>query len=226
MSEMVERQVNMAIMALIERSAEMAQEVIDYDLNIDEMELDVDKLCIEVLQLEQPKSDNFRFVIAAIKINGHLSRTSDYAVDVARNVLLLITKNSLQTDSSHLAEMLEFSSMMVRDSVISLLERNVELAWRVCAHDDLVDEAFETLSHQLLAIISSDHTRGVRATWMLNCAQDLERIGNLATDIAQEVIYMLEGKMVRHHIDEWRKRLAPELDKRRASRSTRMRRDL
>jgi phosphate transport system protein len=226
MSELVENQVNEAIMALIERSSAMAQEVRDDDVQIDETELEVDKRCVEVLQLEKPKSDNFRFVIAAIKISGHLSRIGDLAVDIARHVDLLITKQSVQADLSSLAEMLEFSSMMVRDSVISLLERNVELAWRVCAHDDLVDEAFDSLAKQLYEVMSADATKAVRASWLLSCASDLERIGNLATDIAQEVIYMLEGKIVRHHIDEWRQRLAPELNKQRASRRSRKRRDL
>jgi phosphate transport system protein len=226
MSELVENQVNEAIMALIERSAMMAQDVRDDDLQIDETELEVDKRCVEVLQLEKPKSDNFRFVIAAMKINGHLSRMGDLTVDMARHVDLLITKQSVQADLSSLAEMLEFSSMMVRDSVISLLERNVELAWRVCAHDDLVDEAFESLSGQLYEVMESDAAKAVRATWLLNCARDLERIADLATDVAQEVIYMLEGKIVRHHIDEWRQRLAPELDRQRASRRMRSRRDL
>jgi phosphate transport system protein len=223
MSELVENAVNVAIMALIERSAEMAGEVIADDDSIDEMELEVEKRCVEILQLEQPKSDNFRFVIAANNINSHLSRMGDLAVSVARNVNLIVTKSSVQADLSSVAEMLEFTSMMVRDSVISLLERNVELAWRVCAHDVLVDEALDSLAKQLYEVMESDAAKARRATWLLLCARDLEWIGNLATDIAQEVIYMLEGKIVRHHIEEWRKRLAPELDRQRASRKRRHR---
>jgi phosphate transport system protein len=200
--------------------------VIDSGSQIDEMELTVDKRCVEVLQLEKPKSDNFRFVIAAMKINGHLARTSDLCNDIANHVNQLITKRSVQADLGNFAEMLEFSSMMVRDSVISLLDRNEELAWRVCAHDDLVDETYTALEKQLHSIMESEGQKAVRASWLLSCAQDLERIADYATDIAQEVIYMLEGKVVRHHIDEWRTRLAPELDKQRASRTRRKRREL
>jgi phosphate transport system protein len=220
MSETVESQVNVAIMSLIERSIEMAQEVVTYGYQIDEMELSVDKRCIDVLKGEKQKASDFRFVIAALKINGHLSRISALCVDVARYLDLLITKSSVQADLSDFAEMLEYTCMMVRDSVISMLGRDVELAWRVCAHDDLVDEAYQSLEKQLLTMMQNDSGKAVRASWLLNCAQDLERIGDLATDIAQEVIYMLEGKMVRHHIDEWRKKLAPELDRQRASRAS------
>ena len=94
------------------------------------------------------------------------------------------------------------------------------------AHDDLVDEAYLSLEKQLFSIMESDKSKAVRASWLLSNAQDLERIADAATDIAQEVIYMLEGKMVRHHIDEWRTRLAPELDKRRGARKKRRRREL
>jgi len=225
MSEMVEKHVNLAIMALIERSGDMAREVVEYELQVDEMDLSVDRRCVEILQLVQPRSDEFRFVIAAMKIANDLERISDLAADVGRHVELLLTKSSLQADLSDFAEMLEFTSMMVRDSVISLLDRNVELAWRVCAHDDLVDEAYQSLERQLYGIIGSDPQKATRATWLLMCALALERIGDHATNIAEEVIFMLEGKIVRHHIDEWRKRLAPELDRRRRERK-RKRREL
>jgi phosphate transport system protein len=223
LSEMAERNVNTAIMSLIERSEEMAREVVGYDAQVDEMELDVDRRCIEILRLEHPKSDNFRFVIAAMKINTELERISDLASDIAGQVVALVRKRSLQADLGHFAEMLEFSSMMVRDSVKSLLERNGELAWRVCAHDDLVDEACRSIEEQLYRIIGDDTKKAVRATRLLLCALDLERIADHATNIAEEVIYMLEGKIVRHHIDEWRKRLAPEIDRQRAKRKQRKR---
>ncbi len=218
MSEMVERNLNSAIMSLIERSDEMAQEVIDYDKQVDELEVVVERRGLEVLQLTKPKSEDFRVVIAAIKIAGDLERISDLAVDVARNVQFLIAKRSLQADLGDFAEMLEFCSMMVRDSVLSLLDRDEELAFRVCAHDDLVDEAYKSLEKQLFDVMGADAKKAVRASRLLVCALDLERIADLACNIAEDVIYMLSGKVVHHHIDEWRKRLAPELDKRRKRR--------
>ncbi len=221
MSEMVERNLNSAIMSLIERSDEMAQEVIDYDKQVDELEVDVERRGLEVLQLTKPKSEDFRVVIGAIKIAGDLERISDLAVDVARNVQFLLTKRSLQADLGDFAEMLEFCSMMVRDSVLSLLDRNEDLAFRVCAHDDLVDEAYTSLEKQLFDVMGADAKKAVRASRLLICALDLERIADLATNIAEDVIYMLSGKVVHHHIDEWRKRLAPELEKRRKKRRRR-----
>ena len=218
MSEMVEKTVNDAIMALIERSSEMAREVVDYDQQVDEMELTIDRRCVEILQLAELKTDEVRFVYASIKISTDLERISDLATDIARHVEFLVTKRSLQTGLEHFAEMLEFSSMMVRDSVTSLLERNSDLAWRVCAHDDLVDEAYLALESQLYDIMKSEGEKAERAAQLLFCALDLERIADHATNIAEDVIYILEGKLVHHHIDEWRKKLAPELDKRRSQR--------
>jgi phosphate transport system protein len=218
MSEMVETNVNSAIMSLIERSHEMAEEVIAFDTQIDEAELDVERLGLEILQLAKPKSDEFHFVIAAIKIAGCLERISDFAVDVGRNVQFLVAKRSLQADLGDFAEMLEFTGTMVRDSVLSLLDKNEELAFRVCAHDELVDQAYRSLEEQLHDIMATDAAKAVRASRLLVCAIDLERIADLATNIAEDVVYMLTGKLVHHHIDEWRERLAPELDKRRTSR--------
>ena len=222
MSEMVEKNVNDAIMALIERSNELAQEVIGYDRQINEMELTINRRCVEILRLSQERgglqTDEFRFVYAALKICTDLERISDLAADIARHVEFLVTKRSLQTGLDHFAEMLEFSSMMVRDSVTSLLESNADLAWRVCAHDDFVDEAYQALEAQLYKIVETDSKKAVRAARLLFCALDLERIADHAMNIAEDVIYILEGKLVQHHIDEWRKKLAPELDKRRRKR--------
>jgi phosphate transport system protein len=218
MSEMVEKTVNDAIMALIERSSDMAREVIEYDQQVDEMELTIDRRCVEILRLASPKTYEFRFVYASMKIGTDLERISDLATDIARHVEFLVTKRSLQTGLEHFAEMLEFSSMMVRDSVTSLLEGNVDLAWRVCAHDDLVDEVYQALESQLYGIIGRDSEKAVRAAQLLFCALDLERIADHAANIAEDVIYILEGKLVHHHIDEWRKKLAPEFDKRRRKR--------
>ena len=217
LSEMVERNVDSAVMSLVERSEEMAAEVIGYDAQVDEMDIAVKKLGIEILQLAHPKTDEFRFVIAAIQIAAKLDVIDDLAVDVARSVQRLIERRSIQTDLSNFAEMLEFTSMMVRDSVASLLDRNEELAFRVCAHDELVDEAYGLLESQLLGIMGEDAKKAVRASFLLRCACDLERIANHASGIAEDVIYILEGKIVSHHIGEWRKRLAPELEKRRAN---------
>ncbi len=218
MSEMVEKTVNDAVVALVERESSLAREVIDYDRQVDEMQLTVEKRCVEILRLARPKTEEFRFVYASLKISTDLERIADLATDIARHVEFLVTKRSLQTGLDHFAEMLEFSSMMVRDSVTSLLESNVELAWRVCAHDDFVDEAYKALEEQLYGIIDTDSKRAVRAVQLLFCALDLERIADHAANIAEDVIYIFEGKLVHHHIDEWRKRLAPELDKRRRKR--------
>jgi phosphate transport system protein len=222
MSEMVEKNVNDAIMALIERESDLAHEVIEYDRQINEMELTINKRCAEILRLPGErgalKTDEFRFVYAALKICTDLERVSDLSADIARHVEFLVTKRSLQTGLEQFAEMLEFSSMMVRDSVTSLLDSNVDLAWRVCAHDDFVDEAYQALETQLYEIIETDSKRAARAARLLFCALDLERIADHATNIAEDVIYILEGKLVQHHIDEWRKKLAPELDKRRRRR--------
>jgi phosphate transport system protein len=217
LSEMVERNVDSAVMSLVERSEDMACEVISYDAQVDEMEIAVKQRGIEILELAHPKTGEFRFVIAAIQIAGKLDVIDGLAVNLAENVRRLIERRSIQTDLSNFAEMLEFTSMMVRDSVASLLDRDEELAFRVCAHDELVDEVYRSLEVQLHEIMEADAKKAVRASLLLHCARDLEEIANHAADIAEDVIYILEGKIVSHHIEEWRERLAPELDKRRAS---------
>ena len=216
LSEMVETNVDTAVMALVDRSAEMARDVTCFHSQVGEMEITVKKLGIEILQLAHPKTDEFRFVIAAIQIAGKLDVIDDLAVDVAGNVQRLMQKKSIQADLSTFAEMLEFTSMMVRDSVASLLDKNEELAFRVCAHDELVADAFLSLEEQLFEIMEGDAKKAVRGAYFLRSALDLKRIAELAAKIAEDVIYILEGKIVSHHIEEWRERLAPEIEKRRA----------
>ncbi len=217
MSEMVETNVNSAIMSLIERSNEMASDVISFDAQIDEMDISVKRLGIEILELAHPKTGEFRFVIAAIQIASKLDEIGSLTVDVARKVQRLIQKRSIQADLSNFAEILEFASMMVRDSVTSLLDKNEELAFRVCAHDEFVDEVYRLIEEQLFAIMEDDAKKAVRASLLLRCASDLEMIADHTSRIAEDVIYILEGKIVSHHIEEWRERLAPELEKRRRS---------
>lgn len=217
MSEMVETNVNSAIMSLIERSNEMATDVVNYDAQIDEMEIAVKRLGIEILELAHPKTGEFRFVIAAIQIASKLDEIDGLTVDVAKNVQRLVQKRSIQADLSNFAEILEFTSMMVRDSVTSLLDANEELAFRVCAHDEFVNEVYRSLEERIYAIMEDDAKKAVRASLLLRCASDLEAIADHASRIAEDVIYILEGKIVSHHIEEWRERLAPELEKRRKS---------
>ena len=221
---MAERSVDSAVLALIDRNQALAAEVIDYDAEVDEMELAASRRCLEVLQLARVEPEGFRFAIAALQIGGHLEHISDLAVDIAEHVVELVKQRSLQMDLDHVAEMLEFTEMMVRDSVNSLVDRDFELAWRVCAHDDIVDEAYQALEAELYDIIAKKTRRAVSATHMLLCALDLEQIADLAVGIAEEVIYILEGKIVRHHIEEWKERLAPELDKHRRRSKWRQRR--
>jgi phosphate transport system protein len=204
MGELIEKAVDTALMALIDRSGSLADGVIADDVEIDELENIIDRTCQEVLRHESTPPDDFRFVIASMKICVDLERMGDQAVDIASSVGFLVTRRSILHDFTTITHIIETTQQMVRDSVSCLISRNSELAWSVCVVDDIVDAEAQRLHDYLVSLGQDEPQKVERVVQLLYVVRALERIADQATNIAEEVIYMLEGKMVRHHIDEYR----------------------
>jgi len=211
MAEMVERNVDTAVMALIDRNPRFAYEVISFDIDVDEMEIETDRLCLDLLQNGRMDQSHFRFVAAAIKINNDLERISDQAVTISQHVLNMLKYDSTDADGGQLfAELLDRIEVMVRQSVEALIDRDGRLAWQIIEEDALVDARCREIIASLTAMTEArPHLASVMADF-LQAALALERIGDQATNIAEEVIYMAEGKVVKHHLRESHKgRLSP-----------------
>ncbi|MDL2123289.1 MAG: phosphate signaling complex protein PhoU [Deltaproteobacteria bacterium] len=194
---MVEERVRMVIRALETRDGDAAKKIIISDHEIDEMEVEIEEECLKILALYQPVAIDLRFLAAVIKINNDLERVADEAVNIAERVQVIAKRQRLDVPFNH-SLMAEKSEFMLKKSLDAFVNMDVDIALRVCALDDEVDnmlnEAYDVVKHAI-----GEHPD--RVSYLINLllvSRHLERIADHATNIAEEVIYLVEGEIVRH----------------------------
>jgi phosphate transport system protein len=201
MAGMVENMVAKATQALLERRAPLCAEVIASDRIVDQLEMEIDDYCHSVLGRKQPAAVDLRFLVAVMKINSDLERIGDSAVNIAQSVEQLIDQPPLKPyiDLPHLSELVQ---TMVRQSLDALVNRDTELATAVLASDDAVDGLYHQLFRELLTYMIEDPKNITRALHLLLICRNMERIADHATNIAEDVIYYVEGRDVRHSVSK------------------------
>jgi phosphate transport system protein len=194
---MVEDRVRMAAKAIDDQDASTARKIIDSDWEIDEMEVDVEEECLKILALHQPVAVDLRFLITAIKINNDLERIGDQAVNIAQRVLNVSKRPQLGFvfDYSTMAEQAE---AMLRMSLDALVNLDVDLAFKVITLDDEVDAIQKDAYDRIKKAIKENPDRVGHLINLLLISRHLERLADHATNIAEEVIYLIEGEIVRH----------------------------
>jgi len=191
-----------SIEALKNRDKEQAKEVIDSDDKIDELELVVDERCIDLIARHQPMAGDLRFITTGMKVNAELERIADLAVDIAQRVLELADKPLLKP-LIDIPKLSEIAQDMVRDSIDAFVKRDVSLAKKVVLSDEEADNLRNLVQEELINdYIAKDPSTAARAVPLLLIARHLERICDHTTNIAEDVIYMVEGKVVKHHPEE------------------------
>jgi phosphate transport system protein len=199
MGAMVEEATNKAFLALSQRRKDVAQEVVDGDNAINEMENQVEEECLKILALYQPVATDLRFIITALKVNNDLERIADLAVNIAERA-----KRLAEMDPNPLPESINNSvsnvQAMVRDSLNSLVNMDSQLARKVCELDDEVDDANRHMFNEMEALMKQDPSEVERAISTLSVSRHLERIADVATNIAEDVIFLVEGEIVRHNL--------------------------
>ncbi len=194
---MVEDRVRLATVAINACNADYAEKIIRSDYEIDEMEVEVEEECLKVLALHQPVAVDLRFLIVVIKINNDLERIADEAVNIARRVKTL-AKFDLQETSFDYSVMAEKAGKMLKMSLDALVNLDDDLAWEVVTLDDEVDHiqkvAYEQIKREMFE--SSDQLKYWINVFLIS--RHLERLADHATNIAEEVIYLVEGEIVRH----------------------------
>jgi phosphate transport system protein len=199
MATFSEESIYKAIEALKNQSKEQAKEVINDDRNIDELELIIEDRCLSLLSLHQPQASDLRFISNATKINAELERIADLAVDIAQRVLELANQPLLKPliDIPKLAIV---AQRMVKDAIDSFVNRDVELAKRVVVSDQEADNLRNLVQKELIYdYMVKDGATAPRAVPLLLIARHLERICDHATNIAEDVIYMVSARVVKHH---------------------------
>ncbi len=194
---MVEERVRMVIKALETRDGNAAKKIITSDHEIDEMEVEIEEECLKILALYQPVAIDLRFLTAVIKINNDLERVADEAVNIAERVQVIAKRQRLDIPFNH-SLMAEKSEFMLKKSLDAFVNMDADIALRVCTLDDEVDnmmnEAYDVVKHAI-----GKHPD--RVSYLINLllvSRHLERIADHATNIAEEVIYLVEGEIVRH----------------------------
>jgi phosphate transport system protein len=197
MGAMVEDAIHKAIRSLTQRDPELAREVVAGDDTIDRKELEVEDLCLKMLALHQPVAGDLRHIVAVLKVNNDLERMGDLAQNIGERARDLASLEPLRVDLD-LTRMVETVRRMVAQSLDALVRQDPALARRVCAQDDEVDECQRQAFRVLTAAMKADTSTIERAVQMLSVSRHLERIADSATNIAEDVVFMVEGEIIRH----------------------------
>ena len=194
---MVEDRVRMAIKALETRDGDAAKKIIISDHEIDEMEVEIEEECLKILALYQPVAIDLRFLTAVIKINNDLERVADEAVNIAERVQVIAKREKIDIsfDYSLMAEKAEY---MLKKSLDALVNLDIDLALKVRTLDDEVDEIMREAYDRIKQAIGEYPDRVGYLINLLLISRHLERIADHGTNIAEEVIYLIEGEIVRH----------------------------
>jgi phosphate transport system protein len=197
LSSMVEDATNRAMLALVDRRLDLARQVMREDDRINHREVLIEEECLKMLALHQPVAADLRFIVAVLKVNNDLERMGDLAVNIAERAAYLATREPLQV-SLDFPKMAEGVRDMVRKSLDALSNMNPRLARHVLSMDDEIDEANRKMFDILQELMHRDSSTIERAVHLLSASRYLERIADLATNIAQDVVYMSEGRLIRH----------------------------
>jgi phosphate transport system protein len=197
MGGFVERMISEAMRALVDRDAARAEAVVRTDDEVDRLQVEIDGLCNRMLALQQPTAVDLRFLVATMKIATDLERMGDSAVNVAQAVEVLNQEPPLKPyiDLPRLADL---TQGMVRDALDSFVRRDARAAVEVCRRDDEVDGLYKQLFRELVSFMAEDPRNITRSLHLLLISRNFERIADHATNVAEDVVFLVEGRDIRH----------------------------
>ncbi|MCK4683410.1 MAG: phosphate signaling complex protein PhoU [Pirellulales bacterium] len=198
----VEESISRSNTALFKQDVELAQKVIADDTEIDRLEVELEEECLKVLALYQPVAADLRFVVAVLKINNDLERIGDLASNIAKTVSQLTITGPLELPEE-ISSMAKQVEEMVKNSLDAVVKADPDLARQVRKEDDIVDAGRHTVRKLVMQQIKKDPEKVEGLLQINSISKHLERIADMATNIAEDVIYMVEGEIVRHrHRDD------------------------
>lgn len=197
LSAVVEESVEKGVQSVIERSPKLAEQVIELDSRIDQMEVDVEEECLKILALHQPVANDLRYVIAVLKINNDLERVADIAAHIAERALSLSKHERIEIPFD-LTGMADKAQTMLRGALDSLVNLDPNLARGILAGDDEVDEMNREAFNRVEAAIVKRPDLVDPLMQVLSLSRYLERIADYATNIAEDIIYLTSGEIIRH----------------------------
>jgi phosphate transport system protein len=193
----VESQLQHALQALLERNSDLAARVVENDLSINRLDVEIDSDCLRLLALHHPTAGDLRFITTAMKIGGELERMSDLAENIAERAIELNDEPQLKPYID-IPTMAKWTIRMVKEALDAFVRRDADLARKVCADDDYVDDLTEQLFRELLSFMLEDQRTISRAIRLTFIGKYFERIADHATNVAELVVYLVEGRIIRH----------------------------
>lgn len=193
--------VKRAVDALLARDGSATAGIRDADRAIDDLEIRIDEEAMELLALQQPMAKDLRQIVATLKIANDLERVGDHAVNIAR-AAARIAEHPPIPELPEVEEMARIARGMLADSLAAFVTRNPDQARAVCLRDDRVDDLRRSLYRILVTHMLEDTRRITSALELLLVAQNLERVADLATNISEDVVFLVEGKTIKHHAEE------------------------
>ena len=199
MGARAESQIASAIEALVAGDAERARAVIEGDKAIDQMEIRIDEDAIDLLATQQPVAGDLRLLVSALKINSDLERIGDHAVNIAEAAERMSRYRPFKpwVDIPYMAEI---ARGMLQDSLDAFVRRDAALALAVCKRDDLLDEKNKSIIRELLTYMAENPSLITACLEIIGISRNLERVGDLATNIGEETIYIAQGDIIKHHM--------------------------
>lgn len=198
LSAVVEEKVALAVQALLENDSVLAQKIVDSDNDVDELEVALEEECLKVLALHQPVATDLRFIISMLKINNDLERIADLAVNVADRAVDFGKAAHRIPAPYDFSQMASLVQQMLKMSLDSLVERNVTEALRIISLDDEVDTLHRENFTRVKQALRDDPEQMDQLILYLSLSRYLERMADLATNVAEDVVYLISGEIIRH----------------------------
>ena len=193
MGSMIEKSIETAVKAMVNQDVELANRVIESDDEIDQQERQIEDLCLKLLLQQQPVAKDLRLISSALKMVTDMERIGDQAADIGE-ITIKLSNQSYIKKLEHINQMASETMLMLIRSIEAYVEKDMDKARKVIAYDDVVDDLFEKVRDDLIAMIQADSANGEQAADLLMVAKYFERIGDHATNIAEWVIFALDTK--------------------------------
>ena len=202
MCSLVDEQVENAIKCIEEEDHELAKLVIERDDKVDKYDLKIDKICQKIIALNQPVAMDLRLIMSALTINNNLERIGDISVNIAENFLILKKKPQF-LDRTHVVQMFKVAKEMIRNSIDSFVNNDPKLAQKVIETDKIMDN-YNIENHQILINIMKENSDNIEsAVAVLVISRMLERMGDHATNIAEDVFFIVEAQLIKHKYEKF-----------------------
>ncbi len=201
MADTAQEMIGLAVKCLVDRNKPLAQDVFGLEQKVNHMEIEIEEEVLKLLALRQPAAGDLRLLTAILKINNDLERVADQAVNITERTLDFLKQPPLKPlmDVPHMANL---AQRMIKNSLEAFVNHDPRLAQRVCEDDDEVDRVNDQIFRELLTCMMQDPKSINRAVDLILISRNIERIADHATNISEDVVFIEEGKNIKHHIEE------------------------